>query len=141
MSKSIKLEKNLVPSHLFKNKNFITPNIVEFRLKDGNYYEVSYGSGVVTPKIYGVTCSENKYSCGGFESYEMALAYIDSEDDDQRTCSSCGDQFKEGYVINDGQCHYCSRDCLETEMEWEEYLEQFEEGDSYFASFDEVQSE
>lgn len=47
-----------------------------------------------------------------------------------RTCSECNENLLEGFVIQDGASYYCTRECLEKNMLWEDYLELYDDGET-----------
>jgi len=53
-----------------------------------------------------------------------------------RVCEECGKPMIEGYIV-EGDTHYCSNECLLKHFTWEEYLEQYNdgEGDSFWTTW------
>jgi len=47
-----------------------------------------------------------------------------------RKCTHCGKLMDEGFVINNGAAYYCSKECLDAEVGWEEYEKMYEADDS-----------
>lgn len=58
--------------------------------------------------------------------------------DTYRQCDTCGVLFGEGYCIEGGVNYFCSKECLEKDMTWEEFLELYDdgEGDSYWTQWE-----
>lgn len=54
-----------------------------------------------------------------------------------RICDACHKPMIEGFCIDDGAEHYCSTDCLHTQITQEEYLELYDNsnGTSYFTNW------
>jgi hypothetical protein len=54
-----------------------------------------------------------------------------------RICSECGKPMQAGYCIENGMAYYCSEQCLEANMSYEEYMELFDDGngDSYWTEW------
>ena len=54
-----------------------------------------------------------------------------------RICDACHKPMIEGFCIDDGAEHYCSTDCLHTQMTDEEFEEQYDNsnGTSYFTNW------
>lgn len=54
-----------------------------------------------------------------------------------RVCDECNKGMNQGYVINGGEAHYCSDDCLHKHYTAEEWKEMYsDEGDSYWTEWD-----
>ena len=66
------------PYGLFKGKNFMTPNVIEFfKLRHG-YAELSEGRGIEHEPIFGVTVKpDNEKRSKLFHSRAAALYYIE----------------------------------------------------------------
>ena len=54
-----------------------------------------------------------------------------------RFCSECGKRINEGYCIENGFAYYCSDTCLYKNMTEEEYLDLYNNGDSYYTEWEE----
>ena len=52
----------------------------------------------------------------------------------ERVCDECTAEMTEGYVFESDSTQYCSRECLEKVVTWEEYLAIYDEGngDAYW---------
>jgi len=48
-----------------------------------------------------------------------------------RECSHCHGGMNDGYVINGGEAHYCSRECLDANMTYETFIAMCDEEDEY----------
>lgn len=57
---------------------------------------------------------------------------------EKRTCSECGKEMTEGFVIDGGTEYYCSEECLHKNYTHEEYMEMYEdgEGETYWTQWD-----
>lgn len=57
----------------------------------------------------------------------------------KRTCSHCGKEMSEGFVIDNGMEYYCSEECLHQHYTHEEYMELYDdgEGDTYWTQWEE----
>lgn len=56
--------------------------------------------------------------------------------DEKIYCTSCNREMKEGYTICDGIQHYCSDECLNTEITEEEYKELHEQGYGFWTTYE-----
>ncbi len=68
----------------FKGRNFVTPILIcYYDLGNEIYVELSWGTGLFTDKLFGVTCSNGDGTC--FENLKDAERWIESyeEDDDE----------------------------------------------------------
>lgn len=54
-----------------------------------------------------------------------------------RTCSECGKEMTEGYVIDNGMEYYCNAECLAKHYTDEEWADLYATGDSYWTSWEE----
>jgi len=55
-----------------------------------------------------------------------------------RTCTCCGKEMKEGFVVGGGEEHYCSDECLHskyTSEEWDE-MSSNEDSDNYWTQWE-----
>lgn len=52
-----------------------------------------------------------------------------------KICSHCGADMSEGYCIGDGESYYCSDECLEANIEKQEYEKMYKEGDAYWTEW------
>lgn len=59
----------------FKNRNFITPTVIEYGETKDSYYELSVGT-FMNKLMYGVTVASGEGSEGGFETEALAREYI-----------------------------------------------------------------
>lgn len=55
-----------------------------------------------------------------------------------RECNACETPMMEGYCIENGLEYYCTKECLLTEITWEEFMRLYDdgEGDSYWTEWD-----
>lgn len=55
----------------------------------------------------------------------------------QRICDECGEVMEEGFCIENGLAHYCSKECLNKHYSDEEFSEMYDNGngDSYFTEW------
>lgn len=69
----------------------------------------------------------------------VLLDYLENDNIEVRKCDACNSYMIEGYCIEEGTEHYCSDECLLTEMTKEEFngLYADGEGDSYFTDWEE----
>ena len=70
-----------------------------------------------------------------FETTSYQDIIDEYEIDTMRVCSHCGKLMNEGYCIENGAYYYCSDDCLHANMTEEEYLDLYEEGDTYYTEW------
>lgn len=63
------------------------------------------------------------------EAYALTQALLGEFDDCFKICSECGKIMFEGFVINGGDEHYCSEECLQKHYTLEEYEQMNEEND------------
>ena len=65
--------------------------------------------------------------------------FLESGEIEVRKCDVCGSYMIEGYCIEDGERHYCSDECMTSEMTIEEYNELYNDGEggSYFTTWEE----
>ncbi|RDY22865.1 hypothetical protein CHF27_011125 [Romboutsia maritimum] len=52
-------------------------------------------------------------------------------------CDKCNENMKDGYELHNGLYHYCSDECLFSEIDKEEYLELYKEGFAFWTTFEE----
>lgn len=55
-----------------------------------------------------------------------------------RRCDACGNGMNDGYVVDGGAEHYCSKECLNseyTDKEWDELYDNGN-GDSYYTAWE-----
>jgi len=50
-------------------------------------------------------------------------------------CTCCGRLMLEGFVIYDGEEHYCSGECLHSKYSEEEYFEMYVNGEGYWTNW------
>lgn len=53
-----------------------------------------------------------------------------------RCCSVCDKPMREGYVVNDGEEYYCSKDCLHTKYTEEEYSQMCDNDTAYWTTWE-----
>ena len=53
-----------------------------------------------------------------------------------RICSECKEKMTEGYCIDAGLEYYCSDECLHKHYTKEEYLEMYDDGNSYWTEWE-----
>ena len=58
-----------------------------------------------------------------------------------RICSECKKKMIEGYCIYDGLEYYCSDECLHKHYTEEEYLEMYDEDNSYWTEWEDEEDE
>ena len=70
----------------FKGSNFVTPNtICYYDLRNGIYVEFSWGKGIFSDKLFGVTCSDGDSTCFRYraeaERWIKMKSYEEEEDE------------------------------------------------------------
>lgn len=63
------------------------------------------------------------------EAYALTQILLEEFEDCYRVCSECGQIMFEGYVINGGDEHYCSDQCLHKHYTKEEYQRMYDDND------------
>lgn len=53
-----------------------------------------------------------------------------------RRCSNCKQPMKQGYVIDNGVEYYCSDECLHQHYTTKEFLDLYDDGDSYYTEWE-----
>lgn len=72
---------------------------------------------------------------GGLKNSKFVCHDCLDKCDSERTCSECGAKMYEGYTICDGLEYYCSDDCLHTNYSREEFMDMYDNGDSYWTQW------
>lgn len=75
--------------------------------------------------------------CFNIDELEDTLRELAAEND-IKICSTCNKLMIEGFCIENGFAYYCTEECLKKEMEWDEYLEWYDDGngDSYWTTWE-----
>ena len=69
----------------------------------------------------------------------MIITCEDSDEDDIRRCEVCNKPMQEGYCINGGEEHYCSKECLNKKITDEEFDQMYDgNGDSYWTDWSSI---
>ena len=60
-----------------------------------------------------------------------------------RRCNDCKKGMNQGYVIEQGEQHYCSDECLNKHISHTEYLELYDNGngDTYWTDWEEIDAD
>lgn len=61
--------------------------------------------------------------------------YLTFNGEEFRICDECGDVMQDGFMEESGWWHYCSKECLEKHMTWDEYMEMYEEDAAFYTQW------
>lgn len=99
-----------------KGKTYSNKNIYEFLSEEIKYH----------PEIDDISAKELKQRKDDTDFWESLSEKLDCF----RICDACHKPMIEGFCIDEGDMHFCSKKCLHTEMSEEEYQEMAEDEDS-----------
>lgn len=104
-------------------KKYTNNNVYEFLSEEINVAQV----------MQSMTADELRAKESDTDFWEELSEHLDCF----RICDACHKPMIEGYCIDDGAEHYCSSECLHTQMTDEEFAElcDGEEGTSYFTNW------